>query len=162
MHLLEGQLQVAHRHSLHKAHLVRQSLRTKRARKLTDLIVSSTSPPATLSPAPASPNTSSSPTNTPDASSSGSGASTNIGAIVGGVVGGLAVIGIVVVAMYWIRRRHPKQKTAETYNEEAKIKEPPDWREGATLAELEQGNVRPTPELDARWNQINEMPAIKK
>lgn len=64
--------------------------------------------------------------------------------------------------MYWIRRRHPKQKTTGRHNEEAKIEEPPDWREGATLAELEQGNVLPTPELDARWNQINEMPAVKK
>ncbi|CAO2656583.1 Nn.00g053860.m01.CDS01 [Neocucurbitaria sp. VM-36] len=34
------------------------------------------------------------------------------GAIIGGVVGGLAVIGAVIIILYWIRRRHPKPSHA--------------------------------------------------
>lgn len=34
-----------------------------------------------------------------------------IGAIIGGVLGGVALIAIVVLVWYWIRRRHPRRKT---------------------------------------------------
>jgi hypothetical protein len=92
----------------------------------------------------------------------GGGSNTNIGAIAGGVVGGIAVIGMVVIALYWIRRRHPKQKVAEAHVEEPKSRDVGYGANSATLAELDSGPMQPTPELDARWNQINELPAGKK
>lgn len=36
----------------------------------------------------------------------------NAGAIAGGVVGGVAVIAIAVVAIFWIKRRHPRKQVA--------------------------------------------------
>lgn len=37
----------------------------------------------------------------------------NAGAIAGGVVGGIAVIAIAVVAIFWIKRRHPRKQVVE-------------------------------------------------
>jgi hypothetical protein len=107
------------------------------------------------------PSVSSSSTN--DSNTGGGGGNTNIGAIAGGVVGGLAVIGMVVIALYWIRRRHPKQKVAEAHLDEPKINDAGDaYAHAIPVAELDSGPGHATPELDAISNQINELPAGKK
>jgi hypothetical protein len=100
---------------------------------------------------------------TNDSNSGGDEGNTNIGAIAGGVVGGLAVIGMVVIALYWIRRRHPKQKVTEAHLEEPKTNDAGDaYAHAIPVAELDSGREHATSDLDAISNQINELPAGKK
>lgn len=58
--------------------------------------------------------------------------SLEIGAIIGGVLGGLTIVGIVLVAMYWVRRRHPSSK------ESAKSASANDEGCGTTSEEVEE------------------------
>jgi hypothetical protein len=102
-------------------------------------------------------------TSTNVSNTGGGGSNRNIGAIAGGVVGGLAVIGMVVITLYWIRRRHPKQNVAEDHLEEPKTNDAGDaYFHAIPVAELDSGREHATPELDAISNQINELPAGKK
>jgi hypothetical protein len=43
----------------------------------------------------------------------------NAGAIAGGVVGGIAVVAIAVVAIFWIKRRHPRKQVVEQVEQPA-------------------------------------------
>ncbi|KAF2132987.1 hypothetical protein P153DRAFT_354426 [Dothidotthia symphoricarpi CBS 119687] len=100
-------------------------------------------------------------TNTPTSAKS---SSTNIAAIVGGVVGGLAVLGIVIIALYWIKRRHPSRSKAEPELEASYIA-PPKY-ESSTPPEVTHAHHQ-TPDLapqevDGRWNQVYELPAERK
>jgi hypothetical protein len=75
---------------------------------------------------------------------------------VGGVVGGLAVLGIVIVAIYWIRRKHPKARA---------IAETQDSYVNASNAEMmytrhEMPGQHEAQELEGRWNQRVELPVV--
>ncbi|KAK3322663.1 hypothetical protein B0H66DRAFT_554906 [Apodospora peruviana] len=70
-------------------------------------------PPSTSSTSGAATTT---PTQSPGGGGGSGGSSTNIGGIVGGVLGGIALVGILLLAFYWIRTRSRRQSanTAET------------------------------------------------
>jgi hypothetical protein len=132
--------------------------------RLTNFVVTSIITPslrASSTSSPTLPSTSTIIPNIPD--TGGGGSHSNIGAIAGGVVGGLAVIGIVVIVLFWIR--HPKQKV-DAQLEDQKTNDTGDgaamYAQASLVAKLDAGPMHATSELDARGNEINELDAGKK
>ncbi|KAH7394737.1 hypothetical protein BKA66DRAFT_606401 [Pyrenochaeta sp. MPI-SDFR-AT-0127] len=89
------------------------------------------------------------------------------GAITGGVVGGLAIIGVVIIVLYWIRRQHPKPPKETIKHFEDVEAAPPIYHEQyqASMPEMEQParfppGFRPQ-EVDGGVNQVHELPAVK-
>jgi hypothetical protein len=82
-----------------------------------------------------------------------------IGAIVGGVLGGLALIAIVVVALYWVRRRHPREKPKDL---PSTVPASSDYGYAVSAvgrAPMVEMGQPPTREMEGKMNQVYEMRA---
>jgi hypothetical protein len=72
---------------------------------------------------------------------------------------------MVFIAGFWIRRRHPKQKVEAEFEDRKADHvgdEAAEYAYAVPVTELDLARAHTTPELDARWNQIIEMPAGKR
>lgn len=95
------------------------------------------------------------------------------GAIAGGVVGGVALIGIIVGVLFWIRRRHPKPKASKHVDTECIPVNNQHYRgetqqQGILVVQHEihtpqqQAYIPPTwtpQEVDGKMNEVHEMRA---
>lgn len=73
--------------------------------------------------------------------------SRNTGAIIGGIMGGLTIVGIIVVAVCWIRRRYPDNKSTKPAESHDKCNE--DTQQGMLETRYELPGRQTTPELDS-------------